>query len=183
MSRSSATSRCCCNCCSGTTPCSRRCRPCAKAWRFRAAASSTTAACSCRSRCSSRASAMRSSRWGWGSSPRSSTGPGRSAGRWRPASRRRCYGSRSGSSSRCRLPFWRCRAFRSRSTIRAGRFNIRGGMEMLPEFMALLFGLVIYTAAFIAEVVRAGILAVSPGARPRPPIRSACGPGRPCASW
>jgi general L-amino acid transport system permease protein len=44
-----------------------------------------------------------------------------------------------------------------------GRFNIRGGMEILPEFMALLFGLVIYTAAFIAEVVRAGILAVSKG--------------------
>ena len=45
----------------------------------------------------------------------------------------------------------------------AGRFNIRGGMELLPEFMALLFGLVIYTAAFIAEVVRAGILAVVKG--------------------
>jgi general L-amino acid transport system permease protein len=44
-----------------------------------------------------------------------------------------------------------------------GRFNIRGGIEVLPEFMALLFGLVIYTAAFIAEVVRAGILAVSRG--------------------
>jgi general L-amino acid transport system permease protein len=44
-----------------------------------------------------------------------------------------------------------------------GRFNIRGGIEILPEFVALLFGLVIYTAAFIAEVVRAGILAVSHG--------------------
>jgi general L-amino acid transport system permease protein len=44
-----------------------------------------------------------------------------------------------------------------------GRFNIRGGMEILPEFVALLFGLVIYTAAFIAEVVRAGILSVSRG--------------------
>jgi general L-amino acid transport system permease protein len=44
-----------------------------------------------------------------------------------------------------------------------GRFNIRGGMEVLPEFMALLFGLVTYTAAFIAEVVRAGVLAVSRG--------------------
>jgi general L-amino acid transport system permease protein len=44
-----------------------------------------------------------------------------------------------------------------------GRFNIRGGLEILPEFVALLFGLVIYTAAFIAEVVRAGILAVSRG--------------------
>jgi general L-amino acid transport system permease protein len=44
-----------------------------------------------------------------------------------------------------------------------GRFNIRGGVEILPEFVALLFGLVIYTASFIAEVVRAGILAVSRG--------------------
>ena len=43
------------------------------------------------------------------------------------------------------------------------RFNIQGGIEILPEFMALLFGLVIYTAAFIAEVVRAGLLAVSRG--------------------
>jgi general L-amino acid transport system permease protein len=44
-----------------------------------------------------------------------------------------------------------------------GRFNISGGMEILPEFMALLFGLAIYTAAFIAEVVRAGIQAVAKG--------------------
>jgi general L-amino acid transport system permease protein len=44
-----------------------------------------------------------------------------------------------------------------------GRFNIAGGLEVLPEFAALLFGLSIYTAAFIAEVVRAGILAVSHG--------------------
>jgi len=45
----------------------------------------------------------------------------------------------------------------------AGRFNINGGIEILPEFAALLFGLSIYTAEFIAEVVRAGILAVSRG--------------------
>jgi general L-amino acid transport system permease protein len=45
----------------------------------------------------------------------------------------------------------------------SGRFNIRGGIEVLPELMALLFGLVIYTAAFIAEVVRAGILSVAKG--------------------
>ncbi|MGE3149134.1 MAG: amino acid ABC transporter permease [Pseudorhodoplanes sp.] len=44
-----------------------------------------------------------------------------------------------------------------------GRFNIRGGIEVLPEFVALLFGLSVYTAAFIAEVVRAGILSVSSG--------------------
>jgi general L-amino acid transport system permease protein len=44
-----------------------------------------------------------------------------------------------------------------------GRFNIRGGIEILPELAALLVALTIYTAAFIAEVVRAGILAVAPG--------------------
>jgi general L-amino acid transport system permease protein len=46
---------------------------------------------------------------------------------------------------------------------RKGTFNLAGGMQLLPEFVALLLGLVIYTAAFIAEVVRAGILAVSRG--------------------
>ncbi len=46
---------------------------------------------------------------------------------------------------------------------KTGRFNIEGGIEVLPEFAALLFGLTIYTAAFIAEVVRAGITAVSRG--------------------
>jgi general L-amino acid transport system permease protein len=44
-----------------------------------------------------------------------------------------------------------------------GRFNVRGGLEILPEFAALLFALSVYTAAFIAEVVRAGVLAVSTG--------------------
>ena len=43
------------------------------------------------------------------------------------------------------------------------RFNLRGGMQLFPEFVALLAGLIIYTAAFIAEVVRAGILSVSKG--------------------
>jgi len=44
-----------------------------------------------------------------------------------------------------------------------GRFNVGGGIEILPEFAALLFGLVIYTAAFIAEVVRAGLMSVPRG--------------------
>jgi general L-amino acid transport system permease protein len=44
-----------------------------------------------------------------------------------------------------------------------GRFNVRGGAELLPEFVALLLGLSIYTAAFIAEVVRAGLQSVSRG--------------------
>jgi len=42
-------------------------------------------------------------------------------------------------------------------------FNFQGGTTVTPEFAALLTGLVFYTAAFIAEIVRAGILAVPKG--------------------
>jgi len=42
-------------------------------------------------------------------------------------------------------------------------FNYQGGTVLSPEFAALLFGLVVYTASFIAEIVRAGILAVPKG--------------------
>lgn len=42
-------------------------------------------------------------------------------------------------------------------------FNFEGGQVLSPEFMALLIGLVIYTAGFIGEVVRAGIQAVPKG--------------------
>jgi general L-amino acid transport system permease protein len=44
-----------------------------------------------------------------------------------------------------------------------GRFNVMGGVEILPEFAALVLALSLYTAAFIAEVVRAGVMAVSHG--------------------
>jgi general L-amino acid transport system permease protein len=44
-----------------------------------------------------------------------------------------------------------------------GRFNFTGGLKLTPEFAALLTGLVIYTAAFISEVMRGGILSVSKG--------------------
>jgi general L-amino acid transport system permease protein len=44
-----------------------------------------------------------------------------------------------------------------------GRFRLQGGLTLVPEFVALLAGLTIYTAAFIAEIVRSGILAVSYG--------------------
>jgi len=43
------------------------------------------------------------------------------------------------------------------------RFNFKGGVELPPEFVALAFGLSIYTASFIAETVRGGIQAVSHG--------------------
>jgi general L-amino acid transport system permease protein len=42
-------------------------------------------------------------------------------------------------------------------------FNFSGGATLTPEFSALVVGLVTYTAAFIAEIVRSGILGVNPG--------------------
>jgi len=64
--------------------------------------------------------------------------------------------------------------------LHVSRFNVSGGVEILPEFAALVLALSVYTAAFIAEVVRAGVLAVergqveaaqSLGLRPRATLR------------
>ena len=44
-----------------------------------------------------------------------------------------------------------------------GRFKLDGGLVLLPELVALTLALSIYTAAFIAETVRAGVLSVSHG--------------------
>jgi len=44
-----------------------------------------------------------------------------------------------------------------------GRFNLKGGITMIPEFLALWLALSLYTSVFIAEIVRAGILAISKG--------------------
>jgi general L-amino acid transport system permease protein len=42
-------------------------------------------------------------------------------------------------------------------------FNFVGGLRLIPEFVALVLALTLYTGAFIAEIVRAGILAVPRG--------------------
>jgi general L-amino acid transport system permease protein len=42
-------------------------------------------------------------------------------------------------------------------------FNFKGGVTVSPEFSALLLGLVFYTAAFVAEIVRAGIQSIGRG--------------------
>ncbi len=42
-------------------------------------------------------------------------------------------------------------------------FNFKGGVKLIPELVALTFALAMYTASFIAEVVRGGIMAVSKG--------------------
>ncbi len=44
-----------------------------------------------------------------------------------------------------------------------GRFNFQGGFNVTPELVALWWALTLYTGAFIAETVRAGILSVSQG--------------------
>lgn len=46
---------------------------------------------------------------------------------------------------------------------KAGAFNLTGGFNLKPEFLSLYLALSFYTAAFIAEIVRAGILGVSKG--------------------
>lgn len=46
---------------------------------------------------------------------------------------------------------------------RLAGFNFEGGINISPEFGALLFGLVLYTAAFVAEIVRAGIQSIDKG--------------------
>jgi len=55
---------------------------------------------------------------------------------------------------------------------RLSGFNFSGGVALTPEFTALTGGLILYTAAFIAEIVRAGILSI-----PRGQIEAACALG------
>ena len=79
------------------------------------------------------------------------TGQRRSAGfRWRSSSDCRCWSSLGGASARFRHS-------------EAAGFNFVGGQRLSPEFVSLLFALTLYTAAFIAEIVRSGILAVNKG--------------------
>ncbi len=49
------------------------------------------------------------------------------------------------------------------SVPKKGEFNVEGGGSLSPEFLSVLFGLVFYTAAFVAEVVRSGIQSVARG--------------------
>ena len=61
------------------------------------------------------------------------------------------------------LAFWAAGSPLGFEFPKQSRFNLTGGVQIYPEFVALLLGLSTYTAGFIAEHVRAGILAVSKG--------------------
>lgn len=92
------------------------------------------------------------------------------AGRWRTA-----VNERTGAPPR--RPLWAVAAFLVAAVLgfvvagspvagnvpRVGRFGYQGGFQLSPEFTALLLGLVIYTGAFIAEIVRGSIQAVAKG--------------------
>ncbi len=163
MSSLSATCRCCCSFCSGTTRCSRRCPICATAGP--SAASSSTIAGSSRPRPYSRTEAA-----SW---PEPSVVGVVGAIAYRSWAQKKQ--EKTGQQSPVLLvalgliiglpliAFFIAGMPVTLEYPEKGRFNIRGGVEILPELVALLIGLVIYTGAFIAEVVRAGILAVSRG--------------------
>ncbi|HSO20335.1 MAG TPA: ABC transporter permease subunit, partial [Desulfosarcina sp.] len=73
---------------------------------------------------------------------------------------------RSGAAILLGLPllaWWLGGAPTAMSVPRLTGFNFLGGASVSPEFAALLLGLVLYTAAFVAEIVRAGIQSVSKG--------------------
>ena len=63
------------------------------------------------------------------------------------------------------IAWWLAGAPTAMNVPKLSGFNFKGGINISPEFTALLLGLVLYTAAFVAEVVRAGIQSVSKGQR------------------
>jgi general L-amino acid transport system permease protein len=61
------------------------------------------------------------------------------------------------------IGFWASGSPLSADVPEVGRFGYEGGVQVSPEYTALLLGLVIYTGAFIAEIVRGSIQAVPKG--------------------
>ncbi len=63
------------------------------------------------------------------------------------------------------IAWWLAGAPTAMNVPKLAGFNFQGGIAISPEFTALLLGLVLYTSAFVAEVVRAGIQSVGKGQR------------------
>lgn len=68
------------------------------------------------------------------------------------------------SKSGLAMPAWLADSMQWDVPVR-GRFSVEGGWVLSPEYLAVLLALIVYTAAFIAEVVRAGVQGVKPGMR------------------
>lgn len=60
------------------------------------------------------------------------------------------------------LAYWLLQPF-GWDTPRIGPFNVTGGLSIIPEFVAMAIGMTIYGSAFVAELIRGGILTVGPG--------------------
>jgi len=58
---------------------------------------------------------------------------------------------------------WSFPVFKDTGPLLRRGFQIGNGMAIIPEFIAVWLALTLYTAAFIAEIVRAGILAIAKG--------------------
>ncbi len=160
-----AISRCCSSCCSGISACSPPCPAPRESFRFLDVAFLNRRGLSIPA--AQRRTGASVSRC-WPSACCSSCNWASRAG---PAPARRAPAAtrRSGSSaSRCSAP---CPSRRSRAAGALDRwdvpalrgFNYRGGFVLVPEFVALFAALSTYTAGFIAEVVRGGILSVPAG--------------------
>ena len=113
------------------------------------------------------------------SSARGSIGAGRAAPSSAPAWRGRCSGRRWRSSSPAALLGWLAGGAPTALEMpERNDLNVVGGGAVTPEFLAVPIGLTIYTASFVAEIVRGGHPGGGRGARPRPPPRSGCRAGR-----
>ncbi len=100
----------------------------------------------------------------WASSAPSSGAASRDGGRRRPASGPPVWPVAICAADRSAAGVWALFGAPFHPDMPALRgFNFQGGGTISPEYFALLLGLVIYTAAYIAEIVRSGIQAVPLG--------------------
>ena len=97
------------------------------------------------------------------SPPRSRCASGRGAGRIAPVNGSRVLGGARAGGWVAAHRIGGDRLSDTFETPQLRGFNFVGGLRLLPEFVALLIALTTYTAAYIAESVRAGILAVARG--------------------
>lgn len=120
--------------------------------------------------------------WAWGLALTAAIGAGYGAFRLAGASRRlpRWPGALAAGAAAFLAVLWLAGVPLAFEFPALRGLNFAGGVRVLPEFVALVLALALYTAAFIAEIVRAGIQSVEEGQieaayalglRPRPALR------------